>query len=128
MKTARSTVAKRHIQDLLHKSSSALSQPELQDLSVGICDRVTIYRVLERLVEEGGAHRTVDMDGTVRYAACHDCDHDHKHAHHHLHFSCEECGSVTCLEDVVPEFRLPRKYKMHEVNFTVSGICSQCNV
>ncbi|MFA9290522.1 MAG: Fur family transcriptional regulator, partial [Solirubrobacteraceae bacterium] len=98
---------------------------EIQKSLDGLCDRVTIYRVLERLMEEGVIHKIVNVDGVVKYAGCHSCS--EKHHHNHIHFSCQKCKSVTCLEDVKPSFKLPENYIVSEVNFTLSGLCPQCS-
>jgi Fur family transcriptional regulator, ferric uptake regulator len=131
MKKSRNTTARSHIQELLLQSDVALSQPEIYGMSEEVCDRVTTYRVLDRLLQDGIVHKTVGLDGVVKYAACRTCQHEeegshHHHAHDHVHFNCESCGQVTCLENVVPEIRLPRKYKVHETNYTLSGICPEC--
>ncbi len=127
MKQIRNTTAKTHIQELIIESGHAMSQQELQELSEGVCDRVTIYRVLDRLLVEGAIHKTVSIDGVARYAQCVKCDSGQHHSHNHVHFSCEKCLEVTCLENVVPDFKLPRKYVMKEANFSISGVCAKCN-
>ena len=127
MKQVRNTTAKSHIQELLIQQKNAMSQQDIQTLSEGVCDRVTIYRVLDRLLEEGVIHRTIGIDGVARFAPCSKCDANHSHHHNHVHFNCEKCQEVTCLENVVPDFKLPRNYTMKEVNFTVSGVCAKCN-
>jgi Fur family ferric uptake transcriptional regulator len=86
MKSTRTTTAKTEIQDLIVSSSVALSHSEIQKSLQGLCDRVTIYRVLERLMEEGVIHKIVNVDGVVKYAGCHSCS--VKHSHNHIHFSC----------------------------------------
>ena len=124
MKKSRNTVAKTKILNLLNQSETALSHSEIQQTLDGLCDRVTIYRVLNRLTEENLIHKIVNTDGGVKYAGCHNCS--EKHYHNHIHFSCQQCNSVTCLQDVEPLFTLPKQYKINEVNFMVSGICPQC--
>jgi len=109
MKSARNTTAKTEIQELIITSNVALSHSEIQKSLNGLCDRVTIYRVLERLLEEGFIHKIVNVDGVVKYAGCH------------------KCKSVTCLDDVEPSFKLPKNYKVSEMNFTLSGLCPQCS-
>ncbi len=123
MKSARTTTAKTEIQDLIFSSSVALSHSEIQKSLEGLCDRVTIYRVLERLMEEGVIHKIVNVDGIVKYAGCHSCS--EKHTHNHIHFSCQKCKSVTCLENVEPSYKMPKNYKVSEMNFTLSGLCLQ---
>ena len=122
---SRNTVAKTEIQALLKQSGTALSHSEIQVVLNGLCDRVTIYRVLERLIEEGLAHKVVDINGVVKFASCHSCSANHNH--NHAHFSCEKCKSVTCLQNVEPSYKLPKKYKVNETNFTISGLCPLCS-
>jgi Fur family ferric uptake transcriptional regulator len=126
MKITRNTIAKTEIRKLINSSPVALSQPEIQHELNDVCDRVTIYRVLDRLVEEGAIHRIVNVDGVIKYAECHQCETQHHH-HNHVHFSCEKCKAVTCLEDVEPSFKLPKQYQVKEVNFTLSGLCPNCS-
>lgn len=57
MKQARNTTAKTEILDLISQSEVALSHSEIQSALDGLCDRVTIYRVLDRLVEEDLVHK-----------------------------------------------------------------------
>lgn len=123
MKQTRNTKAKAEILALIRRSDTALSHAEIQQALTGLCDRVTIYRVLERLLTET-IHRMVTPDGIVKYAACRHCAGGHQH--NHIHFSCLQCKSVTCLENVEPAFQLPKQYKISEVNFMVSGWCPRC--
>jgi len=125
MKSVRSTAAKTGIQGLIVSSSVALSHSEIQKSLEGLCDRVTIYRILERLLVEGVIHKIINIDGVVKYAGCRSCS--VKHGHNHIHFSCQKCKSVTCLEDVEPTYELPKNYKVSEMNFTLSGLCPQCS-
>lgn len=125
MKQRRNTVAKTEILNLLSHSKSALSHAEIKTALGGLCDRVTIYRVLDRLTEEGLIHKIATLDGVVKYAECHTCS-VNEHHHNHIHFSCEQCHTVTCIENIEPVFKIPREYKVHNVNFTVSGICPEC--
>ncbi|MFD1629379.1 Fur family transcriptional regulator [Pseudopedobacter beijingensis] len=125
MRPGRNTAARTEILGLINKSEAALSHTEIQAALDGLCDRVTIYRVLDRLTAEGLIHKIINMDGVVKYAYCHECSQMHRH--NHIHFSCEKCKKVTCLEGVEPVFKLPEKYKVNEVNFTVSGLCPKCS-
>lgn len=118
---------KHAIQELINKSSSALSHNELLTALGGSMNRVTIYRVLDRLVVDGSIHKIIDIDGVSKFASCDACD-THHHHHDHVHFSCVKCLSVTCLDDVTPTFKLPSEYIVEEVNFTLSGICPSCRI
>lgn len=126
MKKSRNTIAKTKILNVITDSKIALSHSEIHQLLDDFCDRVTIYRVLDRLIEEDLIHKIVTIDSAIKYAACHDCS-TVEHHHNHIHFSCEQCHTVTCIEDVEPSFKLPEKYKIHNVNFTLSGVCPECS-
>ncbi len=122
---SRNTKAKTKIKELILSSHIALSHSEIQKSLKGLCDRVTIYRVLERLLEEGAIHKIVNLDGVIKFASCQSCS--ETHSHNHIHFSCQKCKSVTCLEDVEPTYKLPKSYKVSEMNFTLSGLCPNCS-
>jgi len=124
MKTTRNTTAKSVILDLLIKSEVALSHAEIQVLTNRICDRVTIYRVLERLINEDLIHKAVNLDGIIKYASC--SHSSENHSHNHVHFSCQKCNLITCLDNVEPRFTLPENYQIKEVNFTLTGLCPNC--
>lgn len=124
MKTTRSTTAKTAVYELIMNSDVALSHSEIQKLAGDLCDRVTIYRILDRLVTEDVIHKIATPDGLVKYAVCQKTE---RHSHNHIHFSCEKCLSVTCLDTVEPIFEVPENYTIKEVNFTVSGFCPNCS-
>lgn len=126
MKQARNTIAKSSILQLLQQSDIALSHAEIESSLDIEVNRVTIYRILERLIEEGTIHKVVNTDGAMKFAMCQSCNVDHHH--NHIHFSCVNCKEVTCLEGVVPSFKLPKQYSVTEAHFTLSGYCPNCKV
>lgn len=124
MKKSRNTPSKTAILSLISNSPNALSHIEIQNTLNGLCDRVTIYRVLERLLTDDVIHKIVTPDGTVKYASC---NHENQfHSHQHIHFNCEKCLAVTCLDDIKPSFAIPKEYRIKEMNFTLTGICPKC--
>jgi Fur family ferric uptake transcriptional regulator len=124
---SRKTIAREKVLQLITNSEVAVSHNDIQNKLIGVCDRVTIYRILDRLVEEGLIHKIMTFDNTAKYAKCHTCSTTHSHAHAHLHFSCEACLEVTCLDKIEPKFNLPDNYLMKDANLTITGICPKCN-
>ena len=87
-------------------------------------DRVTLYRVLEWLVEQGLAHKVAGEDRVWRFSAA---AHGGRHAGAHAHFECSECGRVICLEEArVPAVPLPAGFRRREIEVTVKGTCDAC--
>ncbi len=125
--SSRNTIARTRILEILKSATSALSHHELQELLCGLCNRVTVYRVLDRLEEEGLIHKTSGLNGEAKYALCQHCAHDHGvHNHHHLHFNCIRCQKTFCLETIIPKIELPNVYQIQALNLVASGICPEC--
>jgi len=90
-------------------------------------DRVTLYRVLDWLVTQGLASRTVDAARVFRFSVAAPASPEPHEEH--AHFNCETCGGVFCLDSVHPEKpRLPRGFRSAQVALTVRGECSKCVV
>ena len=92
-------------------------------------DRVTVYRVLEWLMDVGIAHRIAGDDRVWRFMVNDPKASTHSH-HHHAHFACNGCGQTFCLADVPKpsNFKLPNGFKLAEVDLKFRGLCSNCGV
>jgi Fur family ferric uptake transcriptional regulator len=112
----------------LSRATAQLSHGELEErlaLSAeGGLDRVTLYRVLDSLVDCGLALRTVDGRGVYRFMLS-----SIQAAHAaHAHFHCQHCGGVTCLEQMpAPVAALPPGFVARQVAIEVHGLCAQCS-
>jgi Fur family transcriptional regulator, ferric uptake regulator len=92
-------------------------------------DRVTVYRVLEWLVNQGIAHRIAGDDRVWRFMTNAEHASAKSPAHgHHAHFTCETCGQTFCLDKVAPkvDVKLPKGFRTSEVDLMVRGRCAQC--
>ena len=91
-------------------------------------DRVTIYRVLEWLVEQGLAHRIAQDDRVWRFSVSRQPNPHARSDHQHAHFSCKQCGQTFCLDDVPAKVavKLPAGYQSEEVELTIRGVCEHC--
>ena len=121
----RGSATKTQITKILSERKEALAHKDFQEFFNGTCDRVTIYRALDRLVDEGKIHKITGLEGVIQYALCKGCQ--EKHHHNHVHFNCTNCNKVICIENSIPEINLPEGFLAKEVQCMVSGICSQCN-
>lgn len=117
------------IMAILEEKKEALAHKDFQNIFSKKWDRVTIYRALDKLVEEGKIHKVTGQEGAVQYALCSSCN-SHadgtNHNHNHVHFSCIKCNKVTCIEHVTPDLELPKGFTMQEVQCMVTGICDNC--
>ncbi len=86
-------------------------------------DRVTIYRVLDSLVANGLVLKAVDAHGVFRYT----CAEGRQQHEGHVHFHCLGCGGMFCLSAKPPlPPRLPRGFRLSEIEFEVRGTCPDC--
>ena len=119
----RVTPARLRVYVALLDSARALSHHELESALVAgtPVDRVTLYRVLDWLVEQGLAHRVAGLDRVWRFSIAHE-----SHASH-AHFQCNRCGKVICLgEAATNRVPLPRGFRSEAVELTVKGRCAEC--
>lgn len=124
---ARLTGPRSAVLTLLLAADHALTHQEITDaLAEGhAVDRVTVYRVLEWLVEQGLAHRIAGDDRVWRFSVRHGSGAEE---HRHAHFACKRCGQTFCLESVSTEVKvkLPAGYKSEAVELTIRGLCGHC--
>jgi len=128
IKRERNSFTKTEIERLLLKEGVALAHKRFQEHFGTSCDRVTIYRALDRLVNEGKLHKIVNLDGVIEYALCNKCENNSQvHNHEHVHFKCSVCNKTTCLEKCNPEIKLPSNYTIIQQQIIVLGTCPDCN-
>lgn len=123
----KNTKSKLIVLEILNSRNEAFSVAEILKISNGECDKVTTYRILERLESEGIIHKIINYDGVTKFAKCAaKCVETHHHHDNHIHFSCTECGKVECLNEKIPGISLPSKYKISEISMNVRGLCQNC--
>jgi Fur family transcriptional regulator, ferric uptake regulator len=110
------------------KANTAISQKDIEELSNGKIDRVTIYRTLNSFVEKGLIHKVLDDSNALKYALCNleGCT-THQHHDNHVHFKCNKCNLTLCIEEVtVPSISLPIGFSIAETNLLIKGVCNNC--
>jgi Fur family ferric uptake transcriptional regulator len=119
---ARVTGARVRVLELLRAARSALSHAEVEEAARDlVVDRVTIYRVLEWLVEQGLAHRIAGPDRVWRFTAGANLSGSHAHVH------CTHCGRTVCMGEIAtPALRLPKGFRLDSVELKVNGLCAAC--
>lgn len=122
---ARATPARIAVLRLLETAERALSHREIEEALTTGFDRVTLYRVLDWLVESGLGHRITDADRVFRFSLA--APDSVKH-NEHAHFRCEACGKVFCLADIpVPAPALPNGFSGKAVEYCITGQCARCD-
>lgn len=118
------TDARQDVIEVLNTASRPLSAYEIKDLLACKGEKyqvITIYRVLDLLLELDLVHKIYSIGSYIK------CSSLHKHQHKYL--VCSKCHSIQAL-DYKKSQTLPVEFKnfvpMMEIN-EVLGLCAVCN-
>lgn len=124
----RITQSRKAVLEAFIQNQHALAQPDIEKMVNGICDRVTIYRIIESFLSQGIIHKVPDNEGKQKFALCLTCD-VHHHQHEHLHFKCTTCHKTECLDEIpFPTVNIPKGYQFTEWSLLIEGVCANCNL
>ena len=86
----------------------------------------TIYRLLDRLEEEGIAKKYFDENNITHYKYVNDCISDR-----HFYLKCVKCDKIIhvdcdCLNELSVHILKQHKFSIDTRNIILSGICNDC--
>jgi Fur family ferric uptake transcriptional regulator len=111
--------------DVFQQSESALSVVQLVETMRSHMNKTTVYRILDRLEQEGMVHSFYGKDGLKWYAKCSQCSSE-KHTDHHPHLHCKDCGKVEPVHVEIPIPNLPN-IQIDSADIMFTGTCSRCS-
>jgi len=115
------------VDELLHifeQSTEAFSSADLVERLNHEMNKTTVYRILERLEDDGILHSFKGKDGLQRYARCQGCSTE-QHKDLHPHFQCNDCGKTECLNLDLSIPNVPR-HKVGRAELLLIGLCEDC--
>jgi len=124
MGVVRLTKSVKAILGVFDASNAAISSTELVEQFSNDMNKTTVYRILDRLVDQGILHVFNDHDGVNMYAKCKDCS-THHHSDLHPHFQCAKCGITKCLPIEIKIPSLPN-YHIDSAELLLTGTCNNC--
>jgi len=124
MGVIRKTKSVKHLLELFGQTNEAWSATDLVEHLKAVMNKTTVYRILERLEDDGTLHAFKGMDGLQWYAKCKGCTSSH-HSDLHPHFQCRDCGKTECLD---LELNIPTvsKHKVDRADLLLLGQCEDC--
>lgn len=124
MGVVRKTKSVKTVLAIFERTEVAISSVSLIKELQNSMNKTTVYRILERLVDEGVLHSFNGMDGLQWYAKCQCCSQE-KHQDMHPHFHCRDCGRTECLPQ---DFSIPKLsgHKVESAQMLLVGQCADC--
>lgn len=120
----RKTKSVKTVLDIFEQSEDAQSVVDLVSKLNQEMNKSTVYRILDRLEDNGTLHSFVDKDGLSWYAKCKDCT-SKKHSDTHPHFQCTGCSKIECLPLEVSIPNVPN-YRIKSSELLLIGLCQDC--
>lgn len=90
-------------------------------------DKSTISRSLAVLLKRHAIHSFEDGSGSTKYEICRSTVEHCPIEEQHVHFHCEACNRTFCMkEHKIPIISLPNGYAIENINYTIKGVCPEC--
>lgn len=124
MSIKRRTKSLNAILAVFEESQEALSVVDLVERFHDKMNKTTVYRILERLEDEGLIHSFTGTNGLKWYAKDHICEARNSHDIH-PHFECNKCGKVECLEVDIPMPKINNRH-IESADVLFTGQCADC--
>ncbi len=86
----------------------------------------TIYRLVDKLVEDGRLSKSIGKDNTTYYQYLEECDEDN-----HFYLKCDNCGNMVhvdceCIEDLSSHIFKKHKFMPNKEHIIINGVCEKC--
>lgn len=126
MGVIRRTKAVNTLLTLFEEKEGAVSVVDLIEELKTEMNKTTVYRVLDRLEQDGFIHSFNGKDALKWYARCKSCT-TTSHFDKHPHFQCLQCGKMECLsiDIVIPTLE---NHTIESQEILLVGRCDECDV
>ncbi len=115
----------RVLQELFCANSPLSRNDLLKRLGENRPDKVTVYRILEKLCKTGLVHKAYVQKRAWNYELAHHCDEKQCHPH----FTCNNCGKTFCMTgSAVPLVEnLKKGFIIQRQQVRIEGLCPACS-
>lgn len=143
----KSTASRLEVVSILTQNNYPLTHQDLLKQLPENFDRVTLYRVLDWLLQHNMIHRIAGEDRAWRFqlnnSSANHIQYSKKNTlataknlsakqmlnqHSHAHFECSNCGKIFCLDDVHPKLTssIPAHFTVDSIELNIKGKCADC--
>ena len=126
MKEVYKTKQKDIILNIIRQQKNSFTIKDIYKELKGKVGLTTIYRLIDKLVEENKLNKTISSDNTTYYQHLEECTEEN-----HFYLKCNKCGNMThidcdCIEELTSHIVQNHKFKPNKDHIIIDGICSKC--
>ena len=120
------TKQREHIINAIKNIKKEFTIKELHEYLKDSTGLTTIYRLVDKLVDEGILRKTIDKNNVTYYQYLGNCNEKN-----HFYLKCESCGEVIhteCkqIEELTTHLMNEHKFKSTDSHIIINGICKKC--
>ncbi len=88
----------------------------------------TIYRLVDKLVEEGKVRKYINKNSLTCYEYLKECNEEN-----HFYLKCDNCGNMIhidcdCIEELSSHILKKHQFRPNRENIIINGLCNCCAV
>lgn len=115
------------ILDLIKKNHHEFTVKDIYENIKEEVGLTTVYRLVDKLVDEGRVSKTIGKDNQTYYQYLEECDNEN-----HFYLKCDNCGSMMhidcdCIKELSKHISEEHKFKLKEKSIIINGICKKCS-
>lgn len=115
------------ILDIIKKEKKEFTVKDIYDKVKNKTGLTTVYRLVDKLVDEGRLSKNISKDNVTYYQYLEECNHDN-----HFYLKCESCGNMIhvdcdCIGDLTKHIFNEHKFNLSHDHIIINGLCSNCS-
>ena len=120
------TKQKEIIQENLKKIGKDFTIKELYEKCKEEIGLTTVYRYVDKLVEEKMIKKIIKQDGKTYYQYLEECEKEN-----HFYLKCENCEKMIhidcdCIEELSSHILKHHQFQTNKKNIIIEGLCKKC--
>ena len=120
------TKQKELILNIIKKQNKEFCIKDIYNIIKNKVGLTTVYRLIDKLVEDGIITKTIGKDNKTKYQYLEKCEENN-----HFYLKCKKCKNLEhvdcdCIKDLSNHILKTHKFTADNENIIINGICENC--
>lgn len=120
------TKQKELILDIIKKQKKEFTVKDIYNETKNKTGLTTVYRLIDKLIEEGIIKKTIEKDNKTKYQYLEKCEEKN-----HFYLKCKKCKSMQhvdcdCINELSNHILKKHEFSADNENIIIGGICKNC--